>query len=402
MRLGGSLGVFSLCVFWAGAVWGQTAPAAARIETVALRLTMPEAYQVTVVLEPIRRVTVVAPTDGVVRSLDGRLGGMVRESQELAQLDRSEATAKLKMAAAEVKEKQALVNAGTGNPILEVYRAQLEAAQARAELAQLELARCTVRAPFAGRVLDVPVSPGQYVLKGTPIAELADTTSLRAILPIDRRAATPGATLTVPVEEREASCRVQAILPLPESFAVLRELATPFSAALVQFPNARGELEAGQRVRPAGVPTTPLATVPRRAVRPDEVRGAAVSMVQVIRNEYVQNVPVQVLGAVGPDRVQVAGPLRDADALVVGSSVPLSPGTLVRFGEHAARGIEGTSPNPAQGGYEAGITPPAGARSPAYSPGAPTASGPSNRRGVPAVQPTTPPAQAGGGNATPF
>ena len=30
----------------------------------------------------------------------------------------------------------------------------------------------------------MPASAGQYVLRGTPIAELADTTSLRAILPV--------------------------------------------------------------------------------------------------------------------------------------------------------------------------------------------------------------------------
>src|SRR5947209_8435491 len=153
MRLRGWSPTLALCVVWGELAWGQTptAPSAARIETVPLRLAMPEDYQVTVVLEPARRVMVVAPADGVIQSLDARLGGTVRESQELAQLDRTEATAKLKMASAEIKEKQALLksNASLGD----VYSAQLEAAQARAELAQLELARCTIRAPFAGRVL---------------------------------------------------------------------------------------------------------------------------------------------------------------------------------------------------------------------------------------------------------
>src|SRR5262249_16646316 len=154
---------------------------------------------------------------------------------------------------------------------------------------------------------DVPVYPGQYVLKGTPLLELADTSSLRTILPVDRRIVSVGATITVSVEEQEVSGKVQAILPLPEAFGVLRELATPFAAAAVTFPNLKGELDAGLRARPAGVPTTAIANIPKRAVRPDEIRGAAASMVQVIRNEYVTNIPVQVLGGLGPERIQVSG-----------------------------------------------------------------------------------------------
>ena len=74
-----------------------------------LELTMPERYQVTEVLEPIRKVTLIAPADGLIRSIEARLGAVVRESQEIAQLDRTEAAARLKMATAEVNEKQALL-----------------------------------------------------------------------------------------------------------------------------------------------------------------------------------------------------------------------------------------------------------------------------------------------------
>ena len=98
---------FAVLIVWVGMASGQTLPTAARIESVPLELTMPERYQVTEVLEPIRRVTLVAPADGFVRSIEARLGATVRESQEIAQLDRTEAAARLKMASAEVKEKQA-------------------------------------------------------------------------------------------------------------------------------------------------------------------------------------------------------------------------------------------------------------------------------------------------------
>src|SRR5262249_41442883 len=150
MRLEGLVRGFVLCVFWVGAAWGQTSSSTARIETVPLHLTMPESYQVTAVLEPARRVTVVAAAGGVVRGLDVRVGGMVREGQDLAQLDRGEANAKLKMALAEVKEKQGLVKGYRDPSTAEIAQAQLEAAEARAELARLELDRYSVRAPFGG------------------------------------------------------------------------------------------------------------------------------------------------------------------------------------------------------------------------------------------------------------
>jgi multidrug efflux pump subunit AcrA (membrane-fusion protein) len=360
MKVKGMWGGLILVAGCAGVAQSQTTlPTSARVEAVPLELTMPDRYQVSEVLEPIRRITLVAAADGMIRGLDARLGAIVRQSQELAQLDRSEASARVAIAEAEVREKQAVLRSGKSVP--EIAQAQLEAAQARAVLAKLELDRCTLLAPFSGRVTAVPVSLGQYVLKGQIIAELADVSSLKALQPVDRRNVTPNSALTVQVEETEVPGKVQAILPLPEKYGALRELATPIAVAWVVFPNPKGDLEPGLRVRPAVVPTTPIAVVPKRAVRQEDARSGDGAHVQVIRNEYVTNVPVQLLGDVGPERTQIAGALRDTDSLVVASTVALLPGTLIRFGEGAGgRGVEGTAPSPNVGGAQAGIVPPGG------------------------------------------
>ncbi len=123
---------FIVAIAWAGTGVGQTLPTAARIEAVPLELTMPERYRVAEVLEPIRRVTLIAPTDGIVRSMEARLGAVVRESEEIAQLDRTECSARLKMASAELREKQALLK--TNKTYTEVYQAQVEAAEARVSI----------------------------------------------------------------------------------------------------------------------------------------------------------------------------------------------------------------------------------------------------------------------------
>jgi multidrug efflux pump subunit AcrA (membrane-fusion protein) len=362
----------ALCLWLigSGVVWSQALPTSATIDSTPLELTMPERYHVTSVLEPIRRVVLVAPADGIVRSLDVRPGTTVKESQEVAQLDRSEAAARVKIVQAELKEKQAILKAD-GNA---VYQAQVEAAEGRAELAQLELDRLTLRAPFSGWIVSAPVSAGQYVLKGAVIAELADIASLKALVPVDRRAVTAGADASVFIEEQQQAAKVQNLLPLPESFAKLRELAAPFASAWIVVSNSKGEFEPGLRVRSATLPNTPLATIPKGAVKTSEGQPRSTgSVVQVIRSEYVTNVPVDLLGKVGPERIQVTGAFRPGDALIVSSTVPLLAGTLVRFSAGNSPGVEGVTPNPARTGLEAGITPPSGSTRPRTSqPAAPS------------------------------
>jgi multidrug efflux pump subunit AcrA (membrane-fusion protein) len=374
-----SRGFFLSIVFWSGAAFAQTLPTAARIESVPLELTMPERYHVSEVLEPIRKVTLVAAADGLIRSTEGRLGEVVRESQEIAQIDRAESAAKLKMATAELHEKQALLKSNKNSS--DVYQAQVEAAEARVELAQLDLDRCTLRAPFSGRLVALNVCTGQYVLKGTAIAELADVSSLKVMQPLDRRSVNANSAVTVQVEGRDVAAKVQAVLPLPEGLRLLRELATPFGAATLIVPNSKGDLEPGQRVHSPNLPSHPIATVPKRAVKPEDSRGGENMMVQVIRDEYVTNVPIRVLGENGSERVQISGALRASDSLIASTSVPLLPGTLVRFGENGTgRPGDGDSATPATGGAEAGITGPAGGRARTPATGSPANAGTSKRR----------------------
>jgi multidrug efflux pump subunit AcrA (membrane-fusion protein) len=374
-------------LLWSSASSAQTLPTSARIESIPLELTMPERYHVAEVLEPIRKVTLVAAGDGLIRSIEGRLGEVVRETQEIAQIDRTEAAAKLKMATAELHEKQALLKSNKNSP--DVYQAQVEAAEARVELAQIELDRCTLRAPFSGRLVALNVCTGQYVLKGTAIAELADVSSLKVMQPLDRRSVNPNSAVTVQVEGRDVAAKVQAVLPLPEGLKLLRELATPFGAATLIVPNTKGDLEPGLRVQSPNLPSNPIATVPKRAVRPED-RGGDKMMVQVIRDDYVTNIPVRVLGENGAERVQISGALRSADSLIASSSVPLLAGTLVRFGENgASRAGDADATTPASGGAEAGLTNPAGGRARTPATGVPANAGTTKRR---------PPARTGAGS----
>jgi hypothetical protein len=169
-----------------------------------------------------------------------------------------------------------------------------------------------------------------------------------------------GGSLPVNVEGQAVTGKIQALLPLPESFATLRELSIPLAAAWVVIPNSASQLEPGQRIVSPVVPTLPIATVDARALlKGDDKDGSKI--LQVIRNEYVTNVKVRVLGNPGQDRVQLTGALRPTDTLIVSTSVPLIAGTLIRFGNGQGSGAgktEATTPNPAEVGEAADLTPP--------------------------------------------
>ncbi len=336
---------------------GNVAPPAAlqaSVETADLSLVFPDRYAVPVVLEPNRKVFLVAANDGILKSVAAPVGSTVREAAEIAQLDRAEATAKARIASANVKEAEAEVEkAKAGTADAGIAAARLDAAKGRAELAQLELDRCTLRAPFPGKILAAPVSPGQFVNKGNTLAELADYALLKVLVPVDRTQVKAGQGIELVVEGKPITGKVMALVPLPESYAALRELATPWAGAWVNVSNTAGALEPGQRVRSPFIPMQPITAVPTRALRATE---GGDNVIQVVRFGNVLDIPVRLIGDAGFDRVQVSGAFLATDAAIVESSMPMVAGTVVRFsGEPPVSGAAG-----ANVGALVDVTPPAG------------------------------------------
>jgi multidrug efflux pump subunit AcrA (membrane-fusion protein) len=329
---------------------------AAKVERALLHLTPADRYRVPLIVEPLRKVIVMAPSDGILRSIAVPVGSTVQEGQEIARLDTNAALTRFRVAKASVKEMQAEADIAKGHSVAAIASAEarLEAAKARAELAQIEVESCTLRAPFAGRVMDIAVSPGQYLSKGSAILDLADVSTVRVLLPVDRGAATVGGNLTFAIEETPVNGKVQAVLPLGEAHANLRELASPLAAAWVTVANTAGTFEPGQRAHSPYLPDAPIAGVPGFSIRKDD----SGSIVQVIRADRVTDVPVKILGPLGPDRSQVSGPFRSSDVLIQTSSVPLRAGTFIRFNDGSTpRGVEGMPPTPDQVGEPAEFSP---------------------------------------------
>ncbi len=70
-------------------------------------------------------------------------------------------------------------------PQLKLARANLASAEASLAKARLDLERCTLSAPFAGRVVAESVDVGQYVRAGTPVAEIYAAGAPEVTVPLD-------------------------------------------------------------------------------------------------------------------------------------------------------------------------------------------------------------------------
>ena len=406
MRLRPLSTVFALATLCPAAMGQGTfqPPTRATVRTEPVSLTYPDRYQVPVALEPARRVSLVAQADGVLRGVSVLYGANVTAGQEVAAFDKAEALAKQKVAQAEVRLAQAEADAMKAEfaaskvPKLSLDQAtaKLEGAAARAEIAQLEVDRCTLKAPFAGRLLGVTNAVGQFLTKGALVADVVDSTKLYALIPVDRSAAQAGGNLELTIEGRQAASKVEAIVPLPAPFAALRELATPWAGAWVSIANPANAFEPGQRVRNPFLPNAPITALAGAAIRP---AAGGSGIVQVIRAEYAVDVPVKVLGNVGPDRTQVSGPFQLGDLIVLESTVRLDPGTFVRFSNFANPSADIVSPI---GGASMAGPPrvaPIGGGQP-LAPPSTTAAPPAVRPVAPTPKPTAPARGAAG--AVPF
>lgn len=108
-------------------------------------------------------------------------GAVSRQQLDAAVLQRDVARAQLDTA----RQQLSLVESGARREDLQMARAQVEQADAAyagavaaLQMARVQLAQATIRAPFAGRVAQVPATRGEFVAPGTAVAILYDDRSL--------------------------------------------------------------------------------------------------------------------------------------------------------------------------------------------------------------------------------
>jgi multidrug efflux pump subunit AcrA (membrane-fusion protein) len=311
------------------------APAAPAEEPVIIKrepLTLIDArtYRVPLQLDPIRKLELVAPVDGVVRSISGKAGGKVPKETSVIQLDDAAAALRVKRAksllqAAKIEKK--IADAAKQPDAMELAQARLEAVEAELALEELAAQQLVLRARFAGELARINVSEGEYVRQGQVLAVLTDSTKLQVELPADRETAKVGGPIKFQVEAVDMEGKISAVMPLAARFDPLRELSEGLVSVLVEIDNAGGKQFAGQGVFTSLIPNSTVSQVPALSVAnlPDGSR-----KVQVLRDNIVRTLPVALHSRVGTESVWISGPFKRGDELVVSASKELADGTPVR------------------------------------------------------------------------
>lgn len=120
-----------------------------------------------------------------------------------AQQRKAEATAAAASREEEVTRKLAALHSAGA---LEVGQAEARAKEAAADAAYMRttVGKCSIHAPFAGRVAKREAAPFEYVTPGKPLLEILDTGTLEVKLIVPSRwlaTLKPGATFTVHVDD---------------------------------------------------------------------------------------------------------------------------------------------------------------------------------------------------------
>ncbi|WP_397543426.1 efflux RND transporter periplasmic adaptor subunit [Roseovarius salis] len=135
---------------------------------------------------PDRETEVLAEASGKVIEVPAPKGAMLGAGDVIAQLDPTEREADLRRAETEVertrreyRNAQTLLERGisTLDRVADT-RAALAAAEAQLAAARESLSDATIRAPFAGRLEELPVNPGEFVAAGAPVARIVDNQPL--------------------------------------------------------------------------------------------------------------------------------------------------------------------------------------------------------------------------------
>lgn len=293
------------------------------IERMPLVTRNPQTYQVPLRLDPVTSVDLVAPLDGFVNNISVKPGDKVAAQSEAARLESTERQLELDRARAEFQLAQ-LEQESAGSDGARLAAARLDVAKFGLQLAQHRLDQTTLRAPFSGTITRVHVVPGQFVRAGQALATLADLTRLAVEIPIDRKSVNAGDSLSIKVEDATVNAQVEAILPLADRFEPLRDLFLSIASGRLLVDNASGQFHAGQTVYSDMIPRHPVVEAPTTAIG-NSADGQR--KVQVIREGFVRDVPVQLLGQSGDTHVFVTGRFGPTDELVVKTSVELLDGT---------------------------------------------------------------------------
>lgn len=314
----------------------KAAPPAVSVEVVAVpREEIVDVIDLVGQLEAEESVELRPETSGVVERVAfedgdevtaGQLLIELRDNEERAKLH--EAEAELRLAQDELRRTQKLAEQKTVSPSeLDRAVATAEAARARRDLAQVQLDRMHIRAPFDGVMGARVVSPGDRVSRTTPLVRIDAVSRLRLLFTL------PETVLNI----AQAGSAVDiAVAPypgerFPGSVYYVAPTLDPVNRRLALkawVPNAEHRLKPGlfANIRLEVARRENALVVPESAVAYD---ADGVFVWRVTPAQSVERVPVE-LGIRQNGRVEIARGIGAGDRIVAAGTHKVAPGVTIQ------------------------------------------------------------------------
>ena len=299
------------------------------------------------VVEAVRQTVVAAQVAGAIVSLEVRAGDSVKAGQVLARIDARSADQTASASDAQLRQAQALLDVATkdferqqqlyqkqyiSQAALDRAESQYKAAQAQAAALQAQAGAArtqsglhVLRAPYAGVVADVPVSPGDMAMPGRALMTIYEPGTLRVSASVPQSAwSAPARGVRVefpglPEARRWLDARDVQLLPTVDAATHTVQLRIPLPAGIegvapgmfarVWLPAADGAQAAAGRL-----------FVPRSAV----VRRAEMNGVYVLDSKGMPLLRYVRLGRSVGDEVEVLS------GVSAGERVALDPQAAAR------------------------------------------------------------------------
>lgn len=278
-------------------------------------------------VEGSRDAVLASPTGGYVEALLVKEGQKVRKGQPIARIDtsvrraaRDQAKAELDLAQSRFEQVQALGDMASPAQIQQA-KTQLAVAQSALEMAEIQLRRSVIAAPFSGVVAQVQPEVGEVVAPGGPVARIVDLDPVNVTVSISDRdvmSIRPGMEVTVTADARPDAVRGKVVSVDPAA-----DLRTRTFTAKIEVPNPDGALLPGM------IASVRLArTVGRNAiVLPQDALVTQLDGIGVFLDQggVARWRPVKV-GAVVHDQVIIEDGLADGEKVIVTGHRELADG----------------------------------------------------------------------------
>lgn len=283
------------------------------------------------ILRDVTRRLAVDEARAAVEALEGELAARQADVRKTAfEVDRITRLSKLDRST-DKERVDAEANHSAAEARVRQSKAMLDEARARLAVAQDNLDRTRVLAPFDGAIIAKRTEVGQWVQVGEPVMEMVDLYTVRARVMVPETAVefcTPGEAAMVTVEALGRDFEGAVSRVIPEADPQANTFPTD-----VDIPNPDGVLKAGMFVRaqvPAGPKTSHL-LVPKDSV----LRRGPTSIVYVARRNAEKGdtadvAPVTVVAEVMQYLAVESPVLREGDQVVVrGNEGMRGPGPII-------------------------------------------------------------------------